>query len=85
MLLLANFVKDADFAFRAALKQNFKPVLLTLLTRMHTSKTDKFVYLFSNFILYCMAIPVDGLTPDFTIGTVEEIQSGYVICNLPDA
>lgn len=25
-----------------------------------------------------MAIPVDGLTPDFTIGTVEEVQPKFV-------
>lgn len=41
---------------------------------MQTSKTDKYVYLFSYFLLYAMAVPVEGLTPDFTIGTVEEVQ-----------
>lgn len=59
------------------MKQHFKALIITLLTRMQTSKTDKYVYLFSYFLLYAMAIPVEGLTPDFTIGTVEEVQPKY--------
>ncbi|KAF9463182.1 CAS/CSE protein [Collybia nuda] len=57
------------------LKQYFKGVIMTLLTRMQTSKTDKFVYLFAKFLLFTMAINVEGLTPDYIIGTIEEIQS----------
>lgn len=49
---------------------------MTLLTRMQTSKTDKFVHLFTKFFLFTMAINVDGLSPDYVIGTVEEIQTG---------
>lgn len=41
---------------------------------MQTSKTDKYVYLFTYFLLFTMAIKVDGVTPDYLIGTVEEIQ-----------
>lgn len=41
---------------------------------MQTSKTDKYVYLFTYFVLFTMAIQVDGLTPDYLIGTVEQIQ-----------
>jgi len=41
---------------------------------MQTSKTDKYVYLFTYFLLFTVAIKVDGLTPDYPIGTVEEIQ-----------
>jgi exportin-2 (importin alpha re-exporter) len=41
---------------------------------MQTSKTDKYVYLFTYFILYSMAIQVEGLNPDYVIGTVEEVQ-----------
>jgi exportin-2 (importin alpha re-exporter) len=47
---------------------------MTLLTRMQTSKTDKFVYLFALFLLFTMALNADGLSPDYVIGTVEEIQ-----------
>lgn len=47
---------------------------MTLLTRLQTSKTDKFVYLFARFLLFTMAVNVDGLTPDYVIGTIEEIQ-----------
>ncbi|KDR74835.1 hypothetical protein GALMADRAFT_249739 [Galerina marginata CBS 339.88] len=56
-----------------ALHQYLKPVFLSLLTRMHTSKTDKYVYLFAKFWLYTMAINVEG-TPDYVIKIVEEIQ-----------
>lgn len=58
----------------ADLRQYFKGVLMTLLTRMQTSKTDKFVYLFSQFLLFCMAVNVEGLSADYVIETVEEIQ-----------
>jgi exportin-2 (importin alpha re-exporter) len=43
---------------------------------MQTSKTDKYVYLFSKFLLYTMAINVDGLGPDTMIAAVESIQAG---------
>ncbi|KAG6917213.1 hypothetical protein DXG01_003418 [Tephrocybe rancida] len=58
------------------LKQYIKAVVMTLLTRMQTSKTDKYVHLFARFFLFAMAINVDGLSPDYVIGTVEEIQAG---------
>ncbi|KAG7096402.1 hypothetical protein E1B28_003845 [Marasmius oreades] len=58
------------------LNQFFRPILMTLLTRMHTSKTDNFVYLFSKFLLYTMALNVEGLGPDYVISGVEGIQSG---------
>ncbi|KAG6868898.1 hypothetical protein C0993_008196 [Termitomyces sp. T159_Od127] len=58
------------------LKQYFKAVVMTLLTRMQTSKTDKYVHLFTKFFLFTLAINVDGLSPDYVIGTIEEIQPG---------
>lgn len=51
---------------------------MTLLTRMQSSKTDKFVYLFAKFLLYCCALNVEGLGPDYVIETIEEIQPRYV-------
>ncbi|KAJ7281661.1 CAS/CSE protein [Mycena rebaudengoi] len=79
------FVRPGD------LRQYFKSVVMTLLTRMQTSKTDKFVYLFSKFVLYCMALDVDGLGPDYVISTIEEIQprlwsqvlTNFVITQVP--
>jgi exportin-2 (importin alpha re-exporter) len=58
----------------AQLKQYFKALVMTLLTRMQTSKTDKYVYLFSHFLLFTMAVNVDGLGPDYVISAIEEIQ-----------
>jgi exportin-2 (importin alpha re-exporter) len=46
---------------------------------MQANKTDKFVYLFTRFILYTMAIDKEGFTPDNIIRSIEEIQSGFVI------
>jgi exportin-2 (importin alpha re-exporter) len=47
---------------------------MTLLTRLQTSKTDNFVHLFTFFLLFTMAINVHGLSPDYVIGAIEEIQ-----------
>ncbi|KAH9931314.1 armadillo-type protein [Fomitopsis serialis] len=56
------------------LKQYFRALMVTLLTRMQTSKTDKYVYLFVYFLAFTIAIPVEGLGPDYVISSVEEIQ-----------
>lgn len=53
--------------------------MVTLLTRMQTSKTDNFTYYFVYFLLFSMAIKVEGLATDFVVGAVEEVQPGYVI------
>lgn len=63
---------------RTDLHQYLKPIFLSLLTRMYANKTDKFVYLFSKFFLYTMAVNVEGRTPDSIISIVEEIQPQYV-------
>ncbi|TFY78460.1 hypothetical protein EWM64_g5554 [Hericium alpestre] len=60
----------------ANLQQYFRPIIVTLLTRLQTSKTDSYVYQFVYFLLYTMAINVEGLGPDYVIRTVEEIQPG---------
>ncbi|KAJ8473968.1 hypothetical protein ONZ45_g16104 [Pleurotus djamor] len=57
------------------LMQFLKPVIMTLLTRMHQNKTDNFVYMFSYFILFSVAVN-GGLPPDHLIGTIESIQPG---------
>ncbi|KAJ7695191.1 importin alpha re-exporter [Mycena rosella] len=62
------FVRPTD------LQQYFKSVVMTLLTRMQSTKTDKFVYLFSKFLLYCMALDIEGLGPDYVIDTIDGIQ-----------
>ncbi|KAL0945218.1 hypothetical protein HGRIS_000730 [Hohenbuehelia grisea] len=58
------------------LKPFFKPVILTLLTRLHSNKTDKYAYGFTHFLLYTMALDISGLSPDYVIAAVEEIQPG---------
>ncbi|KAI0714440.1 armadillo-type protein [Cerioporus squamosus] len=58
----------------AALQQYFRGLIVTLLTRMQTSKTDKYVYHFVYFLAFCLAINPEGLTPDYIVGEVEGIQ-----------
>lgn len=59
---------------RTQLKSYMRPLVMTLLTRMQTSKTDKYVYHFTYFLLLTTAIDVAGMGPDYVISTVEEIQ-----------
>ena len=64
----------ADAFDRTQLKPYMRPLVMTLLTRMQTSKTDKYVYHFTCFLLLTMAVDVPGMGPDYLISTVEEIQ-----------
>ncbi|KAH9023317.1 Cse1-domain-containing protein [Lactarius hengduanensis] len=59
-----------------ALQPYFRQIIMTLLTRMQQNKTNNYVYYFVYFLLYLLAINADGLTPDYLIKTVDEIQSG---------
>lgn len=63
----------------AQLKQYMRALMVTLLTRMQTSKTDKYVYHFTHFFLFAMAIDVPDLGPDFVVSAVEEVQPGCVV------
>ncbi|KAH8833705.1 Cse1-domain-containing protein [Flagelloscypha sp. PMI_526] len=71
--LLQSVVRNVQ---PSTLSSYFKDIVMTLLTRMQTSKTDKYAYQFSYFLLFTMALNIDGLTPDFVLGTVEGIQPG---------
>ena len=48
---------------------------MTLLTRMQQNKTNNYVYYFVYFLLYLVAISANGITLDYLIQTVDEIQS----------
>ncbi|KAI5826864.1 Cse1-domain-containing protein [Schizophyllum commune Tattone D] len=65
---VVRYVPPAD------LQQYIKPVVLTLLQRMQSSKTDTYAQRFAFFFLYSMSLNSDGLTPDFLITAVESIQ-----------
>ena len=62
---------------RPALQPYFRQIIVTLLTRMQQNKTNNYVYYFAYFVLYLLAINAEGITPDYLIQTVDEIQSGY--------
>lgn len=51
---------------------------MSLLTRLQTSKTDKFSNELCFFFLYIWAIRVEGVTPDVVVAAVDTIQTGYV-------
>ena len=48
---------------------------MTLPTRMQQNKPNNYVYYFVYFLLYVRAINADGITPDYLIQNVDEIQS----------
>ncbi len=60
--------------YRSALADARRVLIMAMLTRLQTSKTDKFVYYFVLFLLFVSAINVEGLTPDFTVEVFEGIQ-----------
>lgn len=62
--------------YRQTLRQYFPAVIVSLLSRMQTSKTDKYVYHFVYFLTFVMGINVNGLSPDYLIEIVEQIQGG---------
>ncbi|KAK0469414.1 CAS/CSE protein [Desarmillaria tabescens] len=60
----------------ASLQPFFRDVIMTILKRMQATKTDKFIYLFAQFLLFSFAIEVPGgLNCDFIISTIESIQA----------
>ncbi|KAK0485031.1 CAS/CSE protein [Armillaria novae-zelandiae] len=60
----------------ASLQQYLRDVIMTILKRMQATKTDKFIYLFAQFLLFSFAIDVTGgLSIDFIISTIESIQT----------
>lgn len=61
----------------AQLSSYFPAIIMSLLTRLQTNKTDKFSNLFTYFIMYIIAVRVEGLTPDILIDVMENIQAGY--------
>jgi exportin-2 (importin alpha re-exporter) len=56
-----------------------RPVIMTLLTRMQTSRTATYEYLFARFFLFSMALSINDLGPDYIITVVEGIQPQYVV------
>ena len=60
---------------RPALQPYFRQIIMTLLTRMQQNKTNNYVYYFVYFLLYLVAISANGITLDYLIQTVDEIQS----------
>ncbi|KZT18357.1 importin alpha re-exporter [Neolentinus lepideus HHB14362 ss-1] len=60
----------------STMKQCFRPLIMELLNRMQTNKTDKYIYHFTRFFIYGFAMQIDNMNPDLIIGTVEEVQQG---------
>ena len=74
--------RPSSLVVSAELQGFIRPLFLTLLTRMQTNaqsnKPEKFSYLFAKFILFAMALNVNGLTPDYFIVEMEQIQPGLI-------
>jgi len=75
--LLQALVAYAPFP---AWSEYMRGILVTLLTRLQTAKTDTFVRGFVHWLLYVLAVGVEpgkraaGLTPDWLVGSVNAIQ-----------
>lgn len=52
----------------------FRLILVTLLTRLQTSKTDGYTYHFVYFLLFAAAIKISDFSSDYLISKFEEIQ-----------
>jgi exportin-2 (importin alpha re-exporter) len=59
------------------MQKYFRDVLMTLLNRMQTSRTDKFMVGLTHWICYIAAIEVGNYGPDYVPQAVEAIQDGY--------
>ena len=57
-----------------ALNQYMKSIVTMLLTRLQTARTDNYTYYLVYFFMYLAAVDVEGLTPDFLVGAVEQVQ-----------
>ena len=51
-----------------------KSIVTMLLTRLQTARTDDYTYYLVYFFMYPAAVDVEGLTPDFLVGAVEQVQ-----------
>lgn len=59
------------------MQKYFRDILMTLLNRMQTSRTEKYMVGLTNWICYVAAIEVGNYGPDYIPQAVEAIQAGY--------
>jgi exportin-2 (importin alpha re-exporter) len=69
---------EAIFTYVPVSEVRADQIMLTLLSRLQTTRTDKFAMEFVLFLCYSMALGVNGVRPDFIVNVVESIQPGYV-------
>ncbi|KAF8307881.1 Cse1-domain-containing protein [Clavulina sp. PMI_390] len=66
----------ATYIPQEELGKHWKAVLLMLMNRLQTTKTEKYQGLFVRFLCFMMALEKPALLPSFTVRAVEEIQPG---------
>lgn len=59
------------------MQKYFRDILMTLLNRLQTSRTDKYMVGLTNWLCYIAAIDVGNYGPDYVPQAVEAIQTGY--------
>jgi hypothetical protein len=59
------------------MQKYFRDVLMTLLNRMQTSRTDKFMVGLTRWFCYVAAIEVGNYGPNYIPQAVEAVQPGY--------
>ena len=60
------------------LSKHFNVILLTLLNRLQSTRTDKYAAGFVQFVCFVMAVQAEGLGPSFAVNGINAIQVGYV-------
>jgi len=58
------------------LSKHFNVILLTLLNRLQSTRTDKYTAGFVQFICFVMAIQVNEMNPSFVVNAINAIQAG---------
>ncbi|BFZ62404.1 importin-alpha export receptor [Saitoella coloradoensis] len=60
----------------AALQPFVKQIFLLLLTRLNSSKTEKFTLRFVVFVYYLAGLQKEGAGPDFVVASIDSVQPG---------
>jgi exportin-2 (importin alpha re-exporter) len=63
-----------NFYIRETLNKYLTAIITLLLTRMKSSKTDKYTLSFVYFVCFFLAIDKEGVNPDYVIQAFDSVQ-----------
>ena len=73
------FGTPTNVQFRPPLQPYWKQIFIILFTRLNSSKTETFGQRFSRFVYFLVYREKEGAGPDFTIKSMDEVQSGIFV------